>query len=167
MSDDTLLLTCLDPAAVRLSRNENGFVVLFLNGESKGRVKLTRAYPYGLPYAYIGVTDIEDNELGIIKSLDELDEPSAATARDELDKRYYCPEITEITSIKEKMGSFYFETKIDGRNKSFAVKDISRNIRMISESQILIFDVDGNRFSIPHYDKIKKKTRKLLEPYLY
>lgn len=163
----TLNLDCLEPTKVKLSRNKNGFIVLELNGENKGRVKLTRAYPYGMPYSYIGVSDIEDEEIGIIKELSELDADSEATGKDELDKRYYCPEITEINSIKKKMGSFYFEVKIGNSEKNFTVKDISRNIRTTQENEIMIFDVDGNRYIIPDFDKIKRKTRRLLEPYLY
>ncbi len=164
---EALSLDCLNPSEVKLQRNKNGFLTLILGGENKGRVKLTRAYPYAMPYSYIGLSDIEDGEIGIIKELSELDEGSQSQAKDELDMRYYCPEVSEITSIKEKMGSFYFEIKIGNTKKNFAVKDISRNVRITSENSVLIFDVDGNRYVIPDFDKIRKKTKRLLEPYLY
>ena len=166
-STDTLKLECLNPAGISFARNKNGFLVMSLNGEPKGRVKLTRAYPYAMPFSFIGVSDIEDREIGIIKELSELDEESGKLATAELSGRYFCPQITEITSIKERMGSFYFETKVGNREKSFTVKDISRNIRIQSDSCVLIFDVDGNRYEIPDFEKIHKKTRRLLEPYLY
>lgn len=164
---DALRLELLNPTEIKLEKNKNGFLILLLSGENKGRVKLTRAYPYNMPYSYIGVYSIEDDEIGIIKDLSELDTNSETAAKEELEKRYYCPEISEILSIKEKMGSFYFEVKINGSKKNFAVKDISRNVRFTTENYIMIFDVDGNRYIIPDLNKIRKKARRLLEPYLY
>ena len=65
------------------------------------------------------------------------------------------------------MGHFYFETLIDGKEKSFTVRDLTRNLRFSGENTLLIFDVDGNRYIIPEYEKIEQKSRRLLEPYLY
>ncbi|HZK21257.1 MAG TPA: DUF1854 domain-containing protein [Oscillospiraceae bacterium] len=166
-NNTALSLELLSPEEIGFTENENGFLTLIISGESKGRVKLTRAYPYSMPYSYIGVYDIEDKEVGIIKDLSNLDTASETAAKKELDKRYYCPEISEIISIKEKMGSFYFEVKIDNIKKSFAVRDISRNIRFTNENFIMIFDVDGNRYIIPDLNKIRRKAKRLLEPYLY
>ena len=65
------------------------------------------------------------------------------------------------------MGNFYFETVIDGREKNFTVRDITRNMRFANENNLLIFDVDGNRYVIPDFEAIEQKSKKLLEPYLY
>lgn len=169
MTDNTtaLKIDCLKPAEIKLTRNKNGFLTLALNGKKCGRVKLTRAFPYSLPFSYIGISDIDDKEIGVIKELSELDEESEKTAKDELAARYFSPELSEIVSIKEKMGSFYFEAKISGKEKNFTVRDISRNIRMSPDNSVLIFDVDGNRYVILDFEKLQKKTRRLLEPYLY
>ncbi len=170
MSDENaqaLNLECFNPDCVRLTRNKNGFIILTLNGENKGRVKLTRAFPNDMPYSYIGITDIEDKEIGIIRQLSQLDSDSLCVAKQELNKRYFLPEISQITSIKEKMGSFYFETIIANKKKNFAVKDISRSIRITPDNSVYISDVDGNRYVIPDFDKIQRKTKRLLEPYLY
>lgn len=167
MEEEKLTLEYLNPDKCVFTRNEHGFITLCLDGKSLGRVKLTRAYPHKLPDDYIGVSDIEDNEIGMLKSLSELSADSRLCAENELSSRYFCPRIDEIKSIKEKMGSFYFDVKLGEREKSFTVKDISRNIRLTQNGSIMIFDVDGNRYEIPGYDKLKTKTKRLLEPYLY
>ena len=167
MSTSNLHIDFLKPNDVSLEYNKNGFLCMTLCGESKGRVKLVRSYPYTMPYDYISVTDIEDNEIGIILSLDALDSDSEKNAKSELERRYYCPTVSEIKSIKEKMGHFYFETVIGGTPKSFTVSNISRNMRFAGDDELLIFDMDGNRYKIPEYSKINTKSRKLLEPYLY
>ncbi len=167
MNDNKLSIEFLDSEKCKFSFNQNGFLVLSANGEDKGRVKLIRSYPYSLTDEYICVHDIEDNEIGIVRDLKDLDKASQDAANKELQNRYYCPTVTSVKSIKERMGHFYFETVIDGKDKSFTVRDLTRNLRFANESTLLIFDVDGNRYVIPDHEKIEQKSRRLLEPYLY
>ncbi len=162
-----LSLEFLQPEQCDFQKNQNGFLTFTLAGEEKGRVKLIRSYPFSKPSEYICVSDLEDKEIGIIKNLSELNKTSEKLCEEELETRYFCPTITEIKSIKEKMGHFYFETKIGDKGKNFTVKDITRNIRFSNEDTLLIFDMDGNRFIMPNYSKTDDKSKRLLEPYLY
>lgn len=167
MTDNKLTIEFLSPDSCSFSVNDNGFLVMTLDGENKGRVKLIRAYPYSVKDEYICVHDLDDNEIGIIRDLKELDSASKECAEKELEKRYYCPAVTSIKSIKERMGNFYFEVIIDGNEKDFTVSDITQNMRFATEDTILIFDKDGNRYIIPEINKIERKSKRILEPYLY
>lgn len=162
-----LSLEFLNPVDCAFSFNNNGFLIMTHKGTCKGRVKLIRSYPYSLTEEYICVHDLEDNEIGILRTLDELDEKSHKACTEELERRYYCPTVTQVKSIKERMGHFYFETIIDNRPKKFTVRDITRNLRRSTDNALLIFDMDGNRYIIPLFDAIEEKSKRLLEPYLY
>ncbi len=166
-NQNKLSLEFLNPEKCNFSFNKNNFLTMSFDGEAKGRVKLIRTYPYSLTSEYICVHDLEDNEIGIIKTLDALDASSKSACEKELENRYYCPTITTVKSIKERMGHFYFETIIDGKEKKFTVRDITRNLRHASESTLLIFDMDGNRYVIPEFERIEEKSKRILEPYLY
>ena len=90
----------------------------------------------------------------------------------ELDSRYYSPEITEIVSVKDKLGYVYIEMRLKNKNgkiftKSCAVKDVNRNIRMLSDTALIIFDVDGNRYIVPELSNLDKNSIKRLDPYLF
>ena len=167
MSNDKLKIEFLKPENCVFSFNSNGFLVMTLEGELKGRVKLIRTYPYSLTDEYICVHDLDDNEIGIIRDLKELDTNSKENAEKELENRYYCPTVTAVKSVKERMGHFYFQTVVDGKEKNFTVRDITRNMRFASDDTLLIFDMDGNRYIIPEFEKIESKSKRLLEPYLY
>lgn len=162
-----LSLEFLNPEKCRFFKNKNGFLVLELDDENKGRIKLSRSYPFSKPTEYICISDLEDKEIGILRDIEELDTSSKELAKEELETRYFCPTITEIKSIKEKMGHFYFETKIGVKDKNFTVKNITRNVRFAGEDTLLIFDMDGNRYIMPEFSKTDVKSQRLLEPYLY
>lgn len=164
---DKLTIDYLNPAECKFSFNHNGFLIFTYKGEDKGRVKLIRTYPYTLTDEYICVHDLDDKEIGIIRSLLDLERESMESAQRELANRYYCPTVTTVKKVKERMGNFYFETVIDNNPKNFTVRDITKNLRFASENTLLIFDMDGNRYIIPDFDKIEEKSRRLLEPYLY
>lgn len=165
--NNKLSISFLPPEGCSFEINANGFLVMKLDGKSIGRVKLIKAYPYSLDDEYICVHDLDDNEIGIIRDLKKLNKSSYENAVKELKNRYYCPTVSAVKSIKERMGHFYFETVIDGKSKSFTVRDLTRNIRFSGENTLLIFDVDGNRYVVPEYEKIEQKSKRLLEPYLY
>lgn len=167
MDNSKLTVDFLIPNECKLSFNANGFLVMEYRGENKGRVKLIRSYPYSYSDEYICIHNLEDSEIGIVKDLKELDTDSQNAAAKELETRYYCPRITSVKSIKERMGHFYFETVVDGKEKNFTVRDLTRNLRFADDKQLLIFDIDGNRYIIPDCEKIERKSKRLLEPYLY
>lgn len=164
---DKLTIELLTPEECQLSFNTNGFLVFNHKGESIGRVKLIRTYPYTLKNEYICVHDLQDKEIGIIRDINHLDPQSRDCAKKELTSRYYCPTVTTVKKVKERMGNFYFETIIDNNPKNFTVRDITKNLRFAGENTLLIFDMDGNRYIIPDFDRIEEKSRRLLEPYLY
>lgn len=167
MKTDKLSIEFLKPESCNFSFNDNGFLVMTLSNEPIGRVKLIRTYPYTLTDEYICVHNLDDKEIGIIRDLKQLDESSCECAKKELENRYYCPTVTSIKSVKERMGHFYFQTIVDGKEKNFTVRDITRNMRFASGDTLLIFDMDGNRYVIPEFEKTEPKSKRLLEPYLY
>lgn len=167
MNSEKLTIEFLEPQKCVFGFNTNGFLTMTYDEEQKGRVKLIRAYPYSLKERYICVHDLEDNEIGIIHDLNELDDVSKKSACKELESRYYCPTVSTVKSVKERMGHFYFQTVIDGKEKNFTVRDITKNMRFAADGTLLIFDMDGNRYVIPDFDKTEPKSKRLLEPYLY
>ena len=121
ISPDTLKTEYVDPDSCVFSMTENGFLSLELNGEKYPRVFLTRSLPVTRPDDYICISDTEKNEIGIIQQTDAFSEDQQKLIREELAQRYFCPCITSIEAIKEKMGHFYFDVHIGEYKKSFTV----------------------------------------------
>lgn len=166
ISPETLKTEYVSPETCVFSKNENGFLAATINGKEYKRVILSRSLPLNFPNDYICISDVEKNEVGIIEHTAAFSAEQQALIDDELAQRYYCPVITKIESIKEKMGHFYFDVLIGECKKSFAVRDISKSIRQHGDAIDLI-DIDGNRFRILDFEAIPSKSRRKLEPYLY
>jgi hypothetical protein len=146
----------IDPAKARFYIENDNFLSLDYDGVKYKNVKLHRAMPFKLPDDYISVQDMESKELFLIRSLSQ-----------HLKKRYFCPKITAIPSIKAKLGFLYFEVDTDAGHKSFALRDATHNIRRIDDgARIIIVDVDGNRYEISDVSKMPSADFKRIEPYL-
>ena len=166
ITPETLKTEYVKPENCTFFENGEYFLGMKLGGKEYKRVILTRAMPLNQPDKYICITDVERNELGVIEAVSDFPEEQQKLIEKELSQRYFCPEVTEITAIKEKMGHFYFDVMIGGYKRSFTIKDLSKNIRCKGDT-VTLTDVDGNRFVIGNIGKINRKSRRKLEPYLY
>lgn len=160
-------INVIDTGKAEFYLTGNGFVGLKYMDKDYKRVVLSRILPLNNPDDYISVMDTENKEIGIILSIGEMKDDQAEIVKNELFKRYYCPSILKIISIKEKMGYVYFDVQIKGKSKNFAVNDVSRNIRQLGDQRVIIFDVDGNRYIIEDTSAMDRKSLRLLEPYLF
>jgi hypothetical protein len=166
ISPDTLKTEYLAPSDCVFYKNDTGFTGAKIRGENHARVILKRALPFGMPDDYICISDVENNELGIIEHISDFSDDQQELIRNELGLRYFIPVVSDILSIKEKMGHFYFDVTVNGKKKTFTVKDLSKNLRM-NGSNIDIVDIDGNRYRIIDLKAISARSRRKLEPYLY
>jgi len=163
----------MDLSKTDFYKTEGGFTGLRYDGGDHRHITLRRTLPVGRPMDYISVADEKNTEIGIIKSVNDLSGTQLEIVLEELDRRYYCPEILEVKSVKDKLGYVYMELllKVPGETKKHvkncAVKDVNRNIRMLGDESLIIFDVDGNRYIIKNIAELDKNSLKRLEPFLF
>lgn len=156
----------VSPETCVFSVSDTGFLRVTLGGRVYPRVVLTRALPFSEPEKYIGISDVDRKEIGMIEDASAFSDEQRRLIENELSLRYYCPEVEEIRSIREKMGHFYFEVLIGGQEKRFTVRDISKSVRTLGQG-VEITDMDANRYRIPDLSAIGRKSRRMLEPYIY
>lgn len=165
-------LGIFDVADVNFYDAEGGFVGLRHKGQDYKHVVLRRIMPIEHPHEYISVADHENKEIGILRDVAALPDAQRSIIERELDNRYYSPQVLEVISVKDKLGYVYMEMKLKNKqgrvyDKSCAIKDVSRNIRTLPNEMVLIFDVDGNRYTIPAVRELSKASMKKLDAYLF
>lgn len=162
----------LDIEKAEFFMTDGGFAGLRYDGNEYMHITLRRAMPVSHPLEYVSVADTENKEIGIIRSVSDLTGGQLEIIVNELDNRYYSPEILEVISVKDKLGYVYMELRLRTKNekdyvKNCAVKDVNKNIRMLSDTSLIIFDVDGNRYVVRDLAKLDKQSVKKLDPYLF
>lgn len=131
-----------------------------------GRIYFHRMFPFDSPDEFISVLDKDGKEYGVIRRISDFGSENAEIITRELDRKYLCPEITKIKSLKDKLGYTYWEVDTDKGEMSFSTHDTYRNIARISDTRLVISDLDGNRFSITDVLALDRKSYRKIELYL-
>ena len=150
---------------------KNGFLAMtYKDGEEEktvDRVFLHRAFPFEFLWKYISVISDDGKEKGVIYDIADFPEEITALIKTELERKYYSPVISSISSLKERYGfSYWHVTLSDGRNVNFTMQDTFRNIIRTGENGAILLDVDGNRFVIKSISDLDKKSYRKIELYL-
>ena len=162
----------MDVSKAEFYVTNGGFTGLRYQGEDYPHIVLRRSLPIREPMKYISVADHENKEIGIIRAIEDLSDSQQEIVINELDNRYYAPHVLEVLSVKDKLGYVYIEMRVQNKSgkayaKNCAIKDVNRNIRMLSDTALIIFDVDGNRYIIEDLGRLDKNSIKRLDPYLF
>lgn len=131
-----------------------------------GRVFFHRCFPFETPDEYISVLNKDGREYAMILNLAEMPEEAQEIIRAELDRKYLCPTVTRIKSLKEKLGYSFWEVETDKGDMSFSMHDTYRNIARVGDGMLIISDVDGNRYRIDDVAALDRKSFKKIELYL-
>ena len=131
-----------------------------------GRVLLHRAFPFDYPDGIVSVLQEDGFEIGMIKAISDFDDKTASLLRDQLDKTYFIPEIRKIYSTKDRFGFVYFKCATDKGDVDFVLRNPFGNIIRLSDHEIYLNDVDGNRYHIPDVSKLDRKSYRKIELYL-
>ncbi len=144
---------------------QNGFLYIS-HGEKTQRAFLCRQFPFELLREFISVLDEEQQEIGIIRRLDDFTGEAGELLTKELNRRYYTSVVLSILNVKERYGFSYWKVKTAEGELSFTLHDTYRSIVRAGEKRILFLDVNGNRFEIPDIDALDRKSYKKIELYL-
>lgn len=142
------------------------------NEEFFERVIIRRSFPVTAPDEFLSVREPDSRikgrgaEIGMIRNVNIFDKDTVKLINDELEVRYFTPEIKKITSAKEKFGYTYWEAETTAGNASIVLNNPFSNIRVLEDMRIFISDMDGNCFVIPDPSKLDKLSYKYIEIYI-
>lgn len=131
-----------------------------------GRVFFHRCFPFETPDEYISVLNKDGREYAMIRDLARMPEEAQEIIRAELDRKYLCPTVKKIRSLKEKLGYSFWEVETDRGEMFFSMHDTYRNIARVGGGMLIITDVDGNRYRIEDVAELDRKSFKKIELYL-
>lgn len=152
----------------RFFETKGGFVGMDYNGIQFERVKITRLFPFTDSNKFISVRTPEENskEIGLIKDLDSMPEDVKAMINKQLDLTYFTPVIKKIFNIKDDYGYAYFHVLTDKGECKFAINMGGSAVAKLSDTRLIITDLDENRFEIKDVTKLTHKEQRKLDLFL-
>ena len=152
----------------KFERTSGGFVNFTYDGVKYERVKVVRLFPFTDADKYISIRENTDKakEIGIIENLDDFDEETKEILREQLRLNYFTPVIQKIMSIKDEYGYAYFHVMTDKGECNFAINMASNAVTKLSDSRLIIMDLDENRFEIRDVNALTQKERRKLDLFL-
>ena len=163
-----LRLRYLTPETATFSRTEGGFVSLKVEGEEYSRVQVVRMFPFSEPGKYISIRTAEETskEIGVIESMETFPKEVGEMLLEQLALRYFTPIITKNYQIKDQYGFAYFDVETDRGHCRFVIRMGGNAVVHLSDTRIIISDIDENRFEIPDVSKLTIKEQKKLDLFL-
>lgn len=155
---DPYSITLLNPEDMSLFRERGGLLNAVINNKVHKDIFLFRTFPYSKPYEYISVRGSDEEELGIIRDLKQLDQKSEQEAMKELRLRYLIPVVTYIHSVKEEPGLWTIDLETDRGRLSLMMRNIHEHIQYTGNESILLTDMEGKRCEIREIKKIDKHS---------
>jgi len=156
----------LAPGRVRLSADQSGRVRLTLLDDcSFLDVKAVRAFPFTLPDGYVGLLNALDGDavIGLVAQPGKLDAGSRDVLEKALAGHYLLPTVTKVLDIREDFGAVYFEVDTTIGRRQFVAKGLRDAIEYLGSGQVLIPDIDGNRYRVADWRRLDRRSRYLLE----
>lgn len=146
----------------RFTETPGRLLSLQTGGQSYAPVFVHCSFPHTNRRAYLSIRNEEHQEIGMIRHMDDFSPATAELLEKHYKIRYFTPEITKIFSVSEEFGYSYWEAETTAGRCRFTVRN-GGNVKFVTENRLLIIDVDGNRFAIPHVDRLSDKEYRMVE----
>lgn len=124
---------------------------------------IRRAFPLTKPTEFLSIQDAGGREVGVLRSLDGLDNESRKLIEHELDRRYFTPEILQLRALKQEGGMWTFDVVTSRGATEFYVRNWRDSSHEVSPGRFVIQSVDGQRFEVPNFDALDTRSQTLIE----
>ena len=158
----------LNKENAHFERTGTGFLSLRIGEEFYPRVQVVRMFPFSDKDSFLSVRTTEERskEIGIIEKLEDMEGPVVEMLKEQLTLHYFTPIIEKVLKIKDEYGFAYWSVVTNHGACHFTSRMGGNAVIHLSESRILVMDIDENRFEIPDINRLTPKERKRLDLFL-
>ncbi len=152
----------------RFTLTDGGFISLDFDGVHYDRVLVFRTFPFSDAEQYLSVRDSvgRNDEIGIIKHIDDIDDDAKQMILNDLKLRYFVPKIKTIRSVKLEHGFANFNVSTDYGTIKFIVRGSSDSVTRLSDKRIVFTDIDSNRYEVEDLTKLTPTEIKRINVFL-
>lgn len=152
-----------EAAQLRLLRGPGGELRAEIAGDRcLLRGKAVWAFPLTLNQ-YVSILDSKDKEFCLIENPDELDEESRSILFAALEDYYRVYRIRSVRAYRNEWRTSFWTVETDHGIREFVMRWELDSVLLPSEYEILIIDIDGNRFHIPDYRALDEDSKQIFD----
>lgn len=130
------------------------------------QAQIRRAFPLSEPSRYLEIQDGSGKEVGLLRTMDGLEQTSRELIEAQLDRRYFTPRIEAIERLKQDAGMWKFTVRTQRGPTEFFVRNWRDSAHEIAPNRWHIQSVDGGRFEIPDLEALDAVSRRLMDQLL-
>jgi hypothetical protein len=120
------------------------------------------AAPMSQPNRYLALLDGKDKEITLFPDPEDLPSDQWEILRNELDRRYLSARVKTIVKATTEFGATYWSVLTDRGPKEFVTQSLQENAQWMTPTQLLLIDVDGNRFEISDVNALDEDSHRKL-----
>ena len=150
------------------ARTEGGFISLEFDGKKWERVQVIRLFPFTEPDQFISIRTVEERskEIGVIEDMKKVSKETRKMLEEQLKLHYFTPVIQKVLDIKDEYGYAYFHVMTDRGECRFTINMGGYAVVRLTDTRLLITDLDENRFEIPDVLQLSQKEQRKLDLFL-
>ena len=163
-----MILRYIDGPEVRFRQKDKIFVDMefYHSDEVFHDMELRRMFPVSGKNKYIAVLDGEGNEQAMIRDVANLDAQSRVAVESCLEEYYMMPKILRFIDMTDKFGIWMWTAETERGIVKFEIRNHITAVKPLFDHRVLIKDANDNRYEIPDYTKLDKKSLKMILPNL-
>ena len=128
------------------------------NEKSYPTVKPVWAAPLSRPNAYLALLDGKGDEIVMLDDPKTLSAESWEAVQEELKRRYLTATVQVVLNARVEFGATYWKVVTDRGERDFVTQSLQENALWLTDTHLLLLDVDGNRFEIPDTDALDVRS---------
>jgi hypothetical protein len=150
----------LDLEKTHFERAPDGTLRVTIDGDRCAlQVDARCAFPLSHPGQQIVLRDGADKEVGVLPSRSGVPQPARDWLREQLERRYFLPQITAIHGITEMFGSSVWDVETDRGHSFINTRQMNEAVYEMEPGRYLITDAEGNRYEIKNIRSLDEKSR--------
>ncbi len=167
-SEELLEMRPLNRGNAVFARTPGGFLSLRAGGKEYSRIGVYLTFPLTAPEEFISIREADEKakEIGMIVKLTDLDRDQQEMIREQVRLRYFMPVITKVLDVKEEYGYAYWNVLTTFGACRFTTQMSGDAVVSLTDSRLLVTDIDGNRYEIPDFYALTAGERKKLDLFL-
>lgn len=173
-SEELLEMRFLNGENAVFSRTPGGFLALKTTGigeklsKEYARIGVYLTFPLTNPEEFISIREADEKakEIGIIEKLSQLPKDQQEMLREQIKLRYFMPVITKVLDVKDEYGYAYWNVVTTFGACRFTTQMSGDAVIHLSDSRLLVTDIDGNRYEIPDFYQLGVMERKKLDLFI-